>query len=590
MGEVNSVSDQLRLVTGDGSVRVSVGEIVLAEYVTDPGVPQSDSPKPYLHPLRTIAGDVVSAVRPHDHTWHNGLQFTVANLSGENFWGGRTYVRGRGYTPLDNNGSIRHVRWEHARCDNGRAELRHELAWRTAAGECWLTEHRTLDVAEVYVRPDLAAHLANPPAQHQRPRTALGEPGDRGQADRRLRRAVLARPALVRRRHGPDLHRIEGEDAMGHRAPWLAYTGQHDVSLRHSTLLFADCPANVRYPTAWYVRAEPFPVVSFAVTFHRPLLLEPGEELGLTHHAIIADGRREPERLERSSPCTSFPAGTRRTRDAREDHPQPACPGTARTAARGRRPTTSPARPSARATAGPPPAPAPPAARPPTPRTSTVVAQPRRTGRAPPRGDTPKIVFVSGTIDLQRRRRQPAAALRRLRRPGYSLDGFPRRLRPGGLGPRDQADRPAGGGPRPVGQANQGRPVKINVGTNTTIVGINGARTCARQPELARHVRQRDRAQPRSSPTPPTASRPGTRPTATTGNWNSALRPGRRSPARPTCGSTTTRSTTATTTTPTSRSTSAGPYQVHDGASDIIKAPTWSPCRTTTTTTTTRRC
>src|SRR5439155_27029816 len=105
-------ADALEAAEDDGRVRVSLGDVVLAEYGVAPPTPAPDSPKPYLHPLRTTAGETVTAVRPHDHTWHNGVQFTMANLSGENFWGGRTYLRGRGYTPLDNNGTVGHVRWE----------------------------------------------------------------------------------------------------------------------------------------------------------------------------------------------------------------------------------------------------------------------------------------------------------------------------------------------------------------------------------------------------------------------------------------------------------------------------------------------
>jgi hypothetical protein len=300
MGDLNSMSDELRLVTGDGSVRVSVGETDLAEYVIDPGVPQSDSPKPYLHPLRTIAGDVVSAIRPHDHTWHNGLQFTAANLSGENFWGGRTFVRGQGYTPLDNNGSIRHVSWHHARCDNGRAELHHKLEWQTQAGECWLLEDRSIDVAEVDVLDGSwlltwKTRLHNTSGRQLR----WGSPVTEGRPTAGYGGLFWRGPRSFIGGTARTSTGIEGEDAMGSQAPWLSYTGQHDVSLRHSTVVFVDCPANVRYPTPWYVRTAPFPVVSFAVTFHQPLLLEPGEQLGLTHHAIIANGRWEPERIER---------------------------------------------------------------------------------------------------------------------------------------------------------------------------------------------------------------------------------------------------------------------------------------------------
>ncbi len=275
----------------DGRVRVRFGGVVLAEYVVEPPTPAGDSPKPYLHPLRTTAGEIVTAVRPHDHTWHNGLQFTMAHLSGENFWGGRTYVRGRGYTPLDNNGTIGHVRWEGIDDTGGHCELRHELAWRTAAGRRWLTEHRTLRFGDVSLDDGhwtltWSSRLCNTSGHELRwgsPVTEGRDTAGYGGLFWRGPRSFVG--GTVRTSDGKS-----AADAMGHRAPWLAFTGQHDESLRTSTLLFADSPANTAHPTAWYVRAEPFPVVSFAATYHRPWLLEPGEELTLTHHVVVIDG------------------------------------------------------------------------------------------------------------------------------------------------------------------------------------------------------------------------------------------------------------------------------------------------------------
>jgi hypothetical protein len=283
----------------DGRMRIRLGESVLAEYVVEPAAADvTDSPKPYLHPLRTTAGEIVTAVRPHDHTWHNGLQFTMAHLSGENFWGGRTYVRGRGYTPLDNNGTVGHVRWESIVCAAGYCELRHELAWRTAAGRRWLTEHRTLRFGDVSVADGhwtltWSSRLRNTSGRELRwgsPVTEGRDTAGYGGLFWRGPRSFVG--GTVRTPDG-----LSAADAMGRRAPWLAFTGRHDVSLRTSTLLFADSPANLAYPTAWYVRAEPFPVVSFAATYHRPWLLEPGEELTLTHHVVVIDGDPDTARL-----------------------------------------------------------------------------------------------------------------------------------------------------------------------------------------------------------------------------------------------------------------------------------------------------
>ncbi|MFI6322080.1 DUF6807 family protein [Nonomuraea sp. NPDC050556] len=85
--------------------------IEVLRYVYRPEMPETESPKPYFHPLRTLSGNIVTGYRPHDHRWHKGLQMTASHVSGQNFWGGGTYVHGSGYVDLPNNGTIRHEEW-----------------------------------------------------------------------------------------------------------------------------------------------------------------------------------------------------------------------------------------------------------------------------------------------------------------------------------------------------------------------------------------------------------------------------------------------------------------------------------------------
>jgi len=43
-------------------------------------------PRPFVHPVRTPAGHVLSVDAPADHPWHHGLWFTIKFVNGENFW------------------------------------------------------------------------------------------------------------------------------------------------------------------------------------------------------------------------------------------------------------------------------------------------------------------------------------------------------------------------------------------------------------------------------------------------------------------------------------------------------------------------
>src|SRR5690606_36318968 len=45
-----------------------------------------DVPRPFVHPVRTPAGAVLSVDAPDDHPWHHALWSTIKYVNGENFW------------------------------------------------------------------------------------------------------------------------------------------------------------------------------------------------------------------------------------------------------------------------------------------------------------------------------------------------------------------------------------------------------------------------------------------------------------------------------------------------------------------------
>lgn len=52
----------------------------LFRYVFRPRDAQEKSPRPYLHPVRTLAGDTVSLYRPDDRVWHKGTALSLPNV------------------------------------------------------------------------------------------------------------------------------------------------------------------------------------------------------------------------------------------------------------------------------------------------------------------------------------------------------------------------------------------------------------------------------------------------------------------------------------------------------------------------------
>jgi methane monooxygenase PmoA-like len=275
---------------GDHTLAVYERGVELFQYVYRPDMPPFEGPKPYLHPVRTLAGDVVTAYRPHDHRWHKGVQMTVSHLSGENFWGGGSYVRDQGYVDLPNIGVMRHEEFTEA--EGGRIAER--LTWHTQAGEHWVYELRELTVRDVEDDSwalEFATELTNVRGEA----LVFGSPTTNG-------RPAAGYSGLFWR--GPraftdgEIVAAEGQggpEMMGRPAAWLAYVGRHDEVDRASTLMFFDDP---EYASDWFVRNTPFPAVNPSLAFAEEVALPPGETLRLRYRIVVADGAWDRARLD----------------------------------------------------------------------------------------------------------------------------------------------------------------------------------------------------------------------------------------------------------------------------------------------------
>lgn len=275
------------------------GETRLFRYVYMPKTDQYESPKPYFHPLYTLAGNKVSIFRPYDHIWHKGIAMTASHLSGENFWGGGSYVHGQGYVDLDNNGRIQHRTWENIECDGNRINFNEQLQWITYAGETWIDEERNISVNEIdpekgYWSLDFGFRLKNvrgetltfaSPTTKGRPMAGYGGLFWRGP------RSFLNGTIMA-------AHGLEGPEVMGKSAAWLAFIGSHDGNEEVSTILFLDHPDNLRFPNKWFVRNDPYACVSFSFMFNEEYELEAGDELVLNYRILLGNGEWSRERIE----------------------------------------------------------------------------------------------------------------------------------------------------------------------------------------------------------------------------------------------------------------------------------------------------
>src|SRR5207237_2980922 len=123
-------------------IEVARGAQPLFRYNYAPTFDPWESRKPFMHPMQTLRGNTITCYRPHDHVWHKGLQMCMANLSGQNFWGGYSYVRGQGYVKLFNVGRMQHVAWNEITSDGDKFVLQERLTWITQANQDWIAEER----------------------------------------------------------------------------------------------------------------------------------------------------------------------------------------------------------------------------------------------------------------------------------------------------------------------------------------------------------------------------------------------------------------------------------------------------------------
>ncbi len=259
---------------------------LLLRYVFAPKTPAAEATRPYAHPVCSLAGEVLTNFRPNDHPWHQGLNFTINNLSGWNFWGGGTYRRGEGYRAREDHGLQRHAGWLTPPGET----LDERVEW-VGGGEVLLDERRTL-TAHLAGRAQWTlrwqAELRNVTA---RTLTCANYHSGEGLVGSHYTGLQFRGARDLLDDHGDAAVTIladggiEGEKAVhGAPAAWMEWRGQKDGSLRRVRLRFA----NASGPLHWFVRRHN-PLAAFPFHFDRNLELAPGASLRIDHSLTFAD-------------------------------------------------------------------------------------------------------------------------------------------------------------------------------------------------------------------------------------------------------------------------------------------------------------
>ena len=246
-----------------------------------------DAPKPYLHPLRTASGKIITRGFPmeqiqgetHDHPHHRGLWFTHGEVSGANFW-----MNEKGYKP-EESGRIVPKGEPTAQGD----KIHALFEWQKPDGKPLLTEDRTMTFSG---KGDLRT------IDFDVSFTALDmvKWGDTKEGFFAIRLA----DKLTEKSGSGKMVNAAGATGMknvwGKPSPWVDYSGELDGE-KLGIAIF-DHPKNFRHPTYWHTRdyglfaANPFGEHDFFNDKNRDgsLTLKPKEVLRLRYRVVIHPG------------------------------------------------------------------------------------------------------------------------------------------------------------------------------------------------------------------------------------------------------------------------------------------------------------
>lgn len=261
--------------------RLELDDAEVARMLDGASTAPASVPRPYLHPVRTLAGVVVSDHHPADHDWHLGVGVAIQHVAGTNLWGGRTYVRGVGYRPLGDQGRIIS---DELRCSPG--SVLQQLSWRDGSDQVLLREERRIG----YRRLDDAAWLLDwafcltPDGEAS---IALGSPGSHGRDGGGYGGFFWRLPPCgdidVR------TPSARGENAVhGSTAEWLAWTAEFPGGPATLVLM----PGDTRTADdPWFVRASGYPGLGSALAWDEPVQASRAAPLRRSLRVIVADGR-----------------------------------------------------------------------------------------------------------------------------------------------------------------------------------------------------------------------------------------------------------------------------------------------------------
>jgi hypothetical protein len=234
---------QVKITEGTDRVTVDIdGKPFAALYAG------ANAPKPYLHPLRTATGKIVTRGYPmemiegetRDHPHHRGLWFTHGDLNGFDFWANEASSPNQGKL-----GKVVTKKIGPVNSGGEKGSIKAVFEWQDPQGKPLLREDRTM---VFYSDPKVRT------IDFDVTFTALDQVkfGDTKEGFFAIR---LAEP--LKEQKGGHMVSAGGKtgekEVWGKRSPWVDYYGQLDGETVGITIM--DHPANPKHPTYWHSRA-----------------------------------------------------------------------------------------------------------------------------------------------------------------------------------------------------------------------------------------------------------------------------------------------------------------------------------------------
>ena len=253
-------------------------------------------PKPFLAPLRTASGIVVTRRYPmqsvpgesRDHPHHRGLWIGYGNVNGVNFWENELDVSNTDpETPREQGRMVLH---ELGAITSGEKSGKLEVTfdWRTPAGTVLLEERRIMTFyadAELRIVDVDATLTAKQQAQF---------------ADTKEGFFAIRIADSMSGKNGGTMTNSKGaqgeKNVWGRRADWVDYVGT--VEGRKVAIAIFDSPGNYNHPPRWHSRdyglfaVNPFGVKDFEPTSgeHGGYTLAAGRSLRFRYRVIVHAG------------------------------------------------------------------------------------------------------------------------------------------------------------------------------------------------------------------------------------------------------------------------------------------------------------